>query len=134
MALFYSKELTNTLKNDMDKVNFSIIGKDGKVKEDLNFNDFDTLADHMMDVASNWYEGLYDPDEGFEIKRFDENDNLVSVESRKFGDDINDEFDEETFDLKLPDLPDLGDAISKLGGESKTTRKSGKGFGKSDSE
>jgi hypothetical protein len=123
----------NTLESDMDKVNFSIIGKDGKVKEDLNFNDFDTLADHMMDVATNWYEGLYDPDEGFEIKTFDENDNLVTIETGKFGDDINDEFDAENFDLNLPDLPDLGEAISRLGEQSKTTRKSGQGFGKSNS-
>ena len=118
----------------MDKVNFSIIGKDGKVKEDMAFNDFDTLADHMMDVASNWYEGLYDPDEGFEIKRFDENDNLVSTEFKKFGEDENDEFNSEDFEFKLPDLPDLTDAISRLGSESKTTRKSGKGFGKSNSK
>lgn len=118
----------------MDKINFSIIDKEGKVKEDLSFNDFDTLADHMMDVATKWYEGLYDPEEGFEIKTFDENDNLVTMESGKFGDDINGEFDAENFDLNLPDLPDLGDAISKLGGESKTTRKSGQGFGKSDSK
>lgn len=118
----------------MDKVNFSIVGKDGKVKEDMTFNDFDTLADHMMDVATKWYDGLYDPDEGFEIRTFDENDNLVSLESRKFGDDINDEFNAEEFDLNLPDLPDLGNVLEGLGATSTKSRKGGKGFGKSDSQ
>lgn len=118
----------------MDKVNFSIVDKEGKVKEDMTFNDFDTLADHMMDVATKWYEGLYDPDEGFEIKTFDENDNLVSTESRKFGEDINDEFNAEDFDINLPDLPDLGSLLEGIGGESKKSRKSGQGFGKSNSK
>ena len=122
-----------TLLNDMEKVNFSIVDKEGKVKEDMTFNDFDTLADHMMDVASKWYEGLYDPDEGFEIKTFDENDNLVSTESRKFGEDINDEFNTEDFDINLPDLPDIGSLLEGIGGEDKKSRKGGKGFGKSNS-
>lgn len=117
----------------MEKVNFSIVDKEGKVKEDMTFNDFDTLADHMMDVASKWYEGLYDPDEGFEIKTFDENDNLVSTESRKFGEDINDEFNTEDFDINLPDLPDIGSLLEGIGGEDKKSRKGGKGFGKSNS-
>jgi hypothetical protein len=117
----------------MDKVNFSIVDKEGKVKEDLTFNDFDTLADHMMDVATKWYEGLYDPDESFEIKTFDEDDNLVSLESRKFGEDITDEFNAEEFDLKLPDLPDLGSVLEGLGTKSEKSRKGGKGFGKSNS-
>jgi len=92
----------------MDKVNFSIVGKDGKVQENASFSNYDALADHMMDVAMKWYEGVYDPDDTLTIERFDENDNLIMTESRTFGEDINDEFSGEEFDFNLPDLPDFG--------------------------
>lgn len=103
----------------MNKVNFSIVGKDGKVQQDLSFNDFDTLADHMMDVANKWYEGVYDPDDTLKIERFDENDNVIMTEERKFGEEINDEFDGEEFDLNLPDLPDLGSTNKRGRGKPK---------------
>jgi len=103
----------------MNKVNFSIVGKDGTVQQDLSFDDFDTLADHMMDVASKWYEGVYDPDDSMKVERFDENDNLILTEERKFGEDINDEFDGEEFNLNLPELPDLGSTNKRGRGKPK---------------
>lgn len=107
----------------INDVKFTIVDKNGKTSEELTFDDFDTLADHMMDVANKWYEGVYDPDDTLKIERMDEDGNVVTIEERTFGSDINDEFDAEDFDLNLPPLPE------DFGSESRRGRGKPKGFG-----
>ena len=111
----------------MNDVKFTIVDKEGKTSEELTFNNFDSLADHMMDVAIKWYEGVYDPDDTLKIERFDENGQLVLAEERKFGEEINDEFDASSFDLNLPPLPE--DFGTGDGGEVRKGRGKPKGFG-----
>lgn len=107
----------------INDVKFTIVDKEGKVSEELVFNDFDTLADHMMDVATKWYDGLYDPDDTLKIERYDEKGKVVLTEEKKFGEEVNTEFDASSFDLNLPSLPD------EFGTEDRRGRGKPKGFG-----
>ena len=45
----------------MSEFKFNIVGKDGKIIEDLMFDDIDSVADYMLDAADKWYSGLQDP-------------------------------------------------------------------------
>lgn len=88
----------------MEKVNYTIVNKDGKIVEDLSFTDFDALADHMLNMADKYYEGVYKPDDKLKIATFDENDNLVYSDVATFEETENAEPIFE--DIDFPDLPD----------------------------
>jgi len=99
----------------MDKVNYTIINKDGKIVEDTTFQDYDKLADYMLEIADKWYEGVYNPDDQLKISTFDENDNLVYSDTASFEDTSN--VESEFQDIDFSNLPN--------------SRNESKGFGKS---
>lgn len=73
------------------KVNYTIINKDGKVVEDLSFNDYEKLADHMMDLADKWYSGIYTTDDTLSISTFDASGELIYNDTATFGESLNEE-------------------------------------------
>jgi len=68
----------------MTDFNFKIVGKDGKVIEDLSFDDFDAVADYMLDAADKWYAGLEDPNSVMSLER-KENGAVVFKDESSFG-------------------------------------------------
>ena len=90
----------------MEKINYTIVNKDGKVVEDLTFTDYDKLADHMLEMADKWYEGVYDPDDQLKISTFDENNNLIYSDTASFEETNN--VESEFQDIDFPDLRDIG--------------------------
>ena len=90
----------------MDKINYTIVNKDGKVMQDLSFNDFDSLADHMLEMADKYYEGIYTPDDTLKISTFDENGKLVYSDEATFEETHNVESEFQNIDF--PDLRDFG--------------------------
>jgi hypothetical protein len=68
----------------MTDFNFKIVGKDGKVIEDLSFNDFDAVADYMLDAADRWYAGLEDSGSTMSVERR-ENGEVVYKDESSFG-------------------------------------------------
>jgi hypothetical protein len=70
-------------------VNYQIVNKEGEVVEDLSFNDYDKLADHMMDLAQKWYDGLYDPDDTVNVSTFDNTGNLIYQDTATFKETMN---------------------------------------------
>lgn len=71
------------------KINYTIVNKDGKVVEDLNFDDYDKLADHMLELADKWYEGVYDPDDSLEISALNEKGEVIFKDKATFGETQN---------------------------------------------
>lgn len=71
------------------KINYTIVDKDGKVVEDVNFDDYDKLADHMLELADKWYQGVYDPDDNLEISALNENGEVIFKDSATFGETKN---------------------------------------------
>ena len=65
---------------------FNIVGKDGKVVEDLMFDDIDSVADYMLDAADKWYSGLQDPGDNITIERI-EDGKVVFEDKSSFGGD-----------------------------------------------
>ena len=63
---------------------FNIVGKDGKVVEDLMFDDIDSVADYMLDAADKWYSGLQDPGDNIVIERI-EDGKVVFEDKSSFG-------------------------------------------------
>jgi len=68
----------------MTDFGFKIVGKDGKVIEDLSFDDFDAVADYMLDAADRWYAGLEDSGSTMSIERR-ENGEVVYKDESSFG-------------------------------------------------
>lgn len=68
----------------MNKLNYKILDKDGKVVEDLSFDDYDKLADHMLTMADKYYNGVLTNDNSIEISSFDESGNLIFKDSASF--------------------------------------------------
>ena len=68
----------------MSEFKFNIVGKDGKVIEDLMFNDIDAVADYMLDAADKWYSGLQDPGDNIIIERI-EDGKVVFEDKSTFG-------------------------------------------------
>lgn len=97
----------------MEKINYTIVDKNGKVVEDVTFNDFDKLADYMLDMADKWYEGVYDPDDKLTISTFDENDNLVYTDVATFEETNNVESEFQNIDF--PDLRNFGNEDEGFG-------------------
>jgi len=72
------------LNKDMTDFNFKITDKNGKVVENLNFDDFDAVADYMLEAADKWYSGLQDPETIMSLER-KENGNVVFKDESSFG-------------------------------------------------
>jgi len=53
----------------MTEFGFKIVGKDGKVIENLIFDDYDQVADYMLQMADEWYAGLRNPEDSIAIER-----------------------------------------------------------------
>ena len=70
----------------MSEFKFNIVGKDGKVVEDLMFDDIDAVADYMLDAADKWYSGLQDPGDNIVIERI-EDGKVVFEDKSSFGGD-----------------------------------------------
>jgi hypothetical protein len=64
----------------MTEFGFKILGKDGKIIEDISFENFDAVADYMLDAADKWYSGLQDPSDTMLIER--KEDGQVVFEDR----------------------------------------------------
>lgn len=98
------------------KVNYTIIDKEGKVVEDLTFNDYEKLADHMMELADKWYGGIYTPDDTLSISTFDESGDLIYNDTATFGESMNEE-------------PTFEEDITSILSSTTNERTSGEGFG-----
>ena len=68
----------------MSEFKFNIVGKDGKIIEDLMFDDIDSVADYMLDAADKWYAGLQDPGDNITIERI-EDGKVVFEDKSSFG-------------------------------------------------
>ena len=78
----------------MTDFNFKIVGKDGKVIEDLSFEDFDEIADYMLDAADKWYDGLQDPGTTMSFERREDGHVVFSDKSSFGGEDVTDVYDD----------------------------------------
>lgn len=67
----------------MTEFGFKIVGKDGKVIEDLSFENFDSVADYMLDAADKWYAGLQYPGDTMVFER-KENGQVVFEDRSSF--------------------------------------------------
>jgi hypothetical protein len=97
----------------MEKINYTIINKDGKVVEDVTFDDYDNLADYMLEIADKWYEGVYDPDDQLKISTFDENNKLIYSDTASFEETNN--VESEFQDIDFSNLPNIGDEDGGFG-------------------
>ena len=70
----------------MSEFKFNIVGKDGKIIEDLMFDNIDAVADYMLDAADKWYSGLQDPGDNIIIERI-EDGKVVFEDKSSFGGD-----------------------------------------------
>lgn len=75
----------------MTEFKFNIVGKDGKVIEDLSFDDFDAVADYMLDAADKWYSGLQDPGDQIVFNRIEDGKVVYSDESSFGGSEVESE-------------------------------------------
>lgn len=93
------------------KIQYKVIDKNGKIVSDETFENYDKLADHMLDMADKYYQGIYTVDDSVSISTYDESGELIYEDTASFGGEItNEEIEDE------------------LRAESKR-RNSGKGFG-----
>lgn len=97
----------------MEKINYTIVNKNGEVVEDLTFTDYDKLADHMLEMADKWYEGVYDPDDQLKISTFDENDNLIYSDTATFEETNN--VESQFADIDFPDIRNFGNEDEEFG-------------------
>lgn len=84
----------------MSEFEFKIVGKDGKVIEDLSFNDFDAVADYMLDAADKWYAGLQDPGDQIVFNRIEDGKVVYSDESSFGGSEIGAEIERDIDDAR----------------------------------
>lgn len=74
-----------TQKMTKTNVNYTIIDKNGNVLQNETFEDYDKLADHMLELADKWYNGGYDEGDQLKISTYDETGNLVYSDTATFG-------------------------------------------------
>lgn len=70
--------------NNDNVVNYQIVDKNGKVVEDVSFNDYDKLADHMMEVAEKYYAGVYGSGDSVNISTFDNTGEIIYKDTASF--------------------------------------------------
>jgi len=97
-------------------IQYKIVNKDGTIVEDVTFDDYEKLADHMMGLADKWYNGLYDPDDTVQVSTFDNTGELIYEDTATFQETMNEE-------------TDLEGELSNLYEFTQDTGTSGKGFG-----
>jgi len=98
----------------MTEFGFKIVGKDGKVIENLSFENFDAVADYMLDAADKWYSGLQDPSDTMVFER--KEDGKVVFEDRS-------SFEASVEDgLLHNDGPEAGDSDAGIEGEGQENR------------
>jgi hypothetical protein len=67
----------------MTEFGFRIVDKNGKVVDDRVFEDFDSVADFMLDAADNWYNGLQNVGDTMSLQRR-ENGTVVFEDTSSF--------------------------------------------------
>ena len=72
------------LEDLMNKVNYQIVDKNGKVVEDVSFDDYDKLADHMMDIADRYYAGVLSEGDSINISTYDSTGELIYKDTASF--------------------------------------------------
>lgn len=106
------------------KINYQIINKDGAVVDDQTFTDYDKLADHMLELADKWYQGIYSTDDKVSISTTDETGNVIYEDISSFGSNIE---STESLEENLRDLystPEfIGDSGRGFGDDVKKSRK-----------
>jgi hypothetical protein len=95
---------------------YTIINKDGKVVDDAKFADYDSLADHMLDMAEKYYRGEYSEDDKLEITEFDSTGEIIYSDVATFGESSDEGIVPEEFNFTSEGIP--------------TRRKKAEGFGK----
>jgi hypothetical protein len=63
---------------------YRLIDKEGKVIDNKLFDDFDSLADFMMEQADKYYQGLVDPDTTVEMTTFDNTGKILYQDQASF--------------------------------------------------
>lgn len=114
---------------DQKKYNYTIINKEGEVVDNVDIENYDKLADHMLDIADKWYQGIYDGDDALQISTFDDKGDLIYSDVATFGEAKQDDEGEE-LDFRFPDLSGLPNYGSEDSGIGRKTKSSAKGFGK----
>jgi hypothetical protein len=76
------------MTNVPKKIQYKVIDKTGNVVSDATFEDYDKLADHMLDVADKYYQGLYTVDDSVNISTFDESGELIFEDTASFGSNV----------------------------------------------
>jgi len=77
-------------KMSEETINYTIIDKDGKVVQNETFNDYDKLADHMLELAEKYYTGEFTEEDTIEISAFDKTGEMIYKDTATFGDTDND--------------------------------------------
>ena len=99
----------------MNKINYKVVDKDGKVIDDVEFNDYDKLADHMLQMADKYYQGIYSVDDKINISAFDEAGNVMYEDTASFGGNLEStgDFEDELRSANGTAGQGFGDSTSK---------------------
>lgn len=68
-----------------DNFDFKIVDKNGKIVDDVSFKDYDQLADYMLNVADQWYQGLRNPDDQYTLTQKTADGSIRFEEQNTFG-------------------------------------------------
>lgn len=68
-----------------DNFDFKIVDKNGKIVEDVSFKDYDQLADYMLNVADQYYQGLRNPDDSYSLTQTAPDGSVRFEEENVFG-------------------------------------------------
>ena len=67
------------------KVQYKIVDKNGNIVSDQMFDDYDNLADHMLELADKYYQGIYDENDSVSISTYDETGEVIFEDTASFG-------------------------------------------------
>lgn len=67
------------------KVQYKIVDKNGNIVSDQMFDDYDKLADHMLELADKYYQGIYDENDSVNIATYDETGEVIFEDTASFG-------------------------------------------------
>ena len=67
------------------KVQYKIVDKNGNIVSDQMFDDYDKLADHMLELADKYYQGIYDENDSVSISTYDETGEVIFEDTASFG-------------------------------------------------
>lgn len=66
------------------RINYKVVNKSGEVVDDIDFEDYEGLADHMLELADKYYQGIYTVDDQVNISMFDDSGNLIYKDKASF--------------------------------------------------